>query len=486
MPNIVDRFNVNGQDFFIEPVLDNAPTEGSQHGISSNGVYQTLMDFFGTSDSEKWKAALLGSVYGFNWNDPELLPFSTVPYALVWNDELYVASFTQLTDTYESTLYKYVDGSLAIVEVFTCDKKTCMQPLFQMGDKVYILDKCSSDMEHWTSITLNTASTYSKGPLSNGVYADGIYLLDCREKLNILRSTDGIVFSSVQAAGISTGAAESYSYTKLSYIKGRFFWCPGGIWSEAIQYSVDGSSWTIATHDFTPSSTSRSNATEVQFSRGKYLVGFTTDAFISSTNAQYCVLSSSDGITFTSETIATSSTSTIGSPYLATTPDAAVAAVTDTSSGVQTFKAFNGSSWATTSAPSGYSLYISMTAPYNGTYIRSANYSQSNPVNLLTSDGFNWMPCPYPRNMSTPKAAGSKSNLCYFATASHTSSGFDLILSLDGYIWRKSGYTYTDAFTAVSVWYAGLMKGVPVLILTAYMVIEGVTTYKHYIQTAKL
>ena len=57
MPNIVDRFNVNGQDFFIEPVLDNAPTEGSQHGISSNGVYQTLMDFFGTSDSEKWKAA---------------------------------------------------------------------------------------------------------------------------------------------------------------------------------------------------------------------------------------------------------------------------------------------------------------------------------------------------------------------------------------------------------------------------------------------
>ena len=485
MPTLVDRFNINGEDFFIETVLDDAPTEDSQHGITSDGVYRTLMDFFGTSDSEKWKSALLGSAYGYSWNDPELLPFTTSPYVLEWNGELYAATLTTLTDTYESTLYKYVDGSFVVVEEFTSTKDTWMQPLFHLGDKVYILDKCSSDMEHWTSIVFDTPSTLSRNLLFNGVYADGVYLVDCKEKLNIMRSTDGIVFSPVHAAGTSTGATENYSYTRLSYIKGRFFWCTGGITSEVIQYSTDGSSWTIATHDVVLSQGFRSETTAVQFSKGKYLVGFITES--SSDNAKYYVLSSSDGVTFTSEVIATGSGgSTLGSPYLVTTTDAAVAAITDTSSGVQTFKAFNGSSWAATSAPSGYSLYIVMTAPYNDTYIRSANLSQANPIHLLTCDGFNWMPCPYPRNMTTPRAAGSKSNLCYFATASHTSSGADLIFSLDGYIWRKSGYTYADGLNSINVRNAVLVNGVPTLVLAASVIIEGVSAIRYYIQTAKL
>lgn len=39
MSKIVDRFNVSGEDYHIEPVLDEVPTEGSQHAVKSRGIY---------------------------------------------------------------------------------------------------------------------------------------------------------------------------------------------------------------------------------------------------------------------------------------------------------------------------------------------------------------------------------------------------------------------------------------------------------------
>lgn len=38
--NIVDRFNVGGEEFHIEPIMDSTPTQGSLHGVTSNGVFE--------------------------------------------------------------------------------------------------------------------------------------------------------------------------------------------------------------------------------------------------------------------------------------------------------------------------------------------------------------------------------------------------------------------------------------------------------------
>lgn len=39
---VVDSFNVDGNEYHIEPVLDAVPTEGSQHAVQSGGVYESL------------------------------------------------------------------------------------------------------------------------------------------------------------------------------------------------------------------------------------------------------------------------------------------------------------------------------------------------------------------------------------------------------------------------------------------------------------
>ena len=37
--HIINKFNVDGVDYAIEPILDPEPVEGSQHGVESGGVY---------------------------------------------------------------------------------------------------------------------------------------------------------------------------------------------------------------------------------------------------------------------------------------------------------------------------------------------------------------------------------------------------------------------------------------------------------------
>lgn len=42
MPRKVDRFNVDGEDYVIEPIMDSVPTQGSENGVESGGVYTEL------------------------------------------------------------------------------------------------------------------------------------------------------------------------------------------------------------------------------------------------------------------------------------------------------------------------------------------------------------------------------------------------------------------------------------------------------------
>lgn len=42
MPHVVDRFNVDGQDYTIQPVIDPVPTQGSGNAVASGGVYDEI------------------------------------------------------------------------------------------------------------------------------------------------------------------------------------------------------------------------------------------------------------------------------------------------------------------------------------------------------------------------------------------------------------------------------------------------------------
>lgn len=59
MPNIVDRFNINGEEFNIEPVMDDVPTEGSNNTVKSGGVYQSLK-----RNDVRYDKAFLGAAFG--------------------------------------------------------------------------------------------------------------------------------------------------------------------------------------------------------------------------------------------------------------------------------------------------------------------------------------------------------------------------------------------------------------------------------------
>lgn len=60
MPNIVDRFNVGGDDYYIEPVMDDVPTEGSQQTVKSGGVFQAIKNS-DVMKNDKFIATMLGT-----------------------------------------------------------------------------------------------------------------------------------------------------------------------------------------------------------------------------------------------------------------------------------------------------------------------------------------------------------------------------------------------------------------------------------------
>ena len=113
---IVDRFNVDGVDYEIEPVLDDVPTEDSPRGITSGGVYRELIatrgdtpvefgvnaagaftrkgafDFFlGCLTAKDWSAKVLKN-FGYVWKAVAGdYPAGTGAYSSpVWNGQLWV------------------------------------------------------------------------------------------------------------------------------------------------------------------------------------------------------------------------------------------------------------------------------------------------------------------------------------------------------------------------------------------------------------
>lgn len=65
MPRKVDRFNVDGEDYVIEPILDPVPTEGSIHGVESGGVFNAMEQLRTEENQDKSDIPLQSSTKAF-------------------------------------------------------------------------------------------------------------------------------------------------------------------------------------------------------------------------------------------------------------------------------------------------------------------------------------------------------------------------------------------------------------------------------------
>lgn len=65
---IVDRFNVDGVDYEIEPVIDEFPTEGSPHAVQSGGTYQAIQDAIVPRGDSMEKDSPVAFTSGGAWN----------------------------------------------------------------------------------------------------------------------------------------------------------------------------------------------------------------------------------------------------------------------------------------------------------------------------------------------------------------------------------------------------------------------------------
>lgn len=95
MPNIVDRFNINGEDYHIEPVMDDVPTEGSNNTVKSGGVYDALH-----STNPRYDKAFLGAMFGRmlgqEWTFTGA-PAKGARYTLATDDGLVVSASNPIT-----------------------------------------------------------------------------------------------------------------------------------------------------------------------------------------------------------------------------------------------------------------------------------------------------------------------------------------------------------------------------------------------------
>jgi hypothetical protein len=110
MPNIVDRFNVGGQDYYIEPVLDQVPTEGSPRPVMSGGVYQELIatrgdtpmasgvdaqGAFTRQGAYKYLSWIMEKIGIGKWQDPIYASASALSInAIIFANNLFVAATT--------------------------------------------------------------------------------------------------------------------------------------------------------------------------------------------------------------------------------------------------------------------------------------------------------------------------------------------------------------------------------------------------------
>lgn len=266
---IVDRFNVDGQDYSIEPVMDTVPTEGSPNTVSSGGVYDALLQTAPVPTPQQGgnKAFSNGGAYDYlNWllrasgggvfkpiastNSTNLSYLQLLVYAFdKWIAGGYIDNsvglrfsldnglhwglpFFNKTDVYKiaSTTGGYSDGRMVVsVDHEYKEDGTSIDLSTTKG-------YWSDDGVHWEPCTLTNSSTDKLYPVIGKFgglwFAGGSY-----------NSTGGIYWSEdgktwTKGTGMS-GRAQAVSYADGIWVAASY---ADGLW-----WSTDGKAWTKGT-----------------------------------------------------------------------------------------------------------------------------------------------------------------------------------------------------------------------------------------------
>lgn len=264
MPNIVDRFNVEGQEYYLEPPMDAVPTQGSHNAVQSGGVYDALAgiaisptpaqgetkafstggayDYFQTANSKEWLRKVFGKSIGIRWAQGTVSDGATLGALPTVNTEdgvfftiptygpahVYV-SFNgkdwQPTDIEQnSSSAWYVRNAIRFKGLYIL---SMMGLSGAQRDKLY----WSENGINWTQISF-TGRVYQM--YSNGdvlvISGGGIYY-----------SEDGKNFSACTSSG---GGAYSSGEYCITYGNGIFMFINGDNYPMAVGVSTDGKVFT--------------------------------------------------------------------------------------------------------------------------------------------------------------------------------------------------------------------------------------------------
>lgn len=253
MPNIVDRFNIGGEEYHIEPVIDQTPEQGSQHAIASGAVWPYTDDrgdtakaastgiftrngafdyTLGSTTATSWLMKVFGRLMGrLRWQRGTGFNYGRANRALIYANGIYVASGSNIG------LWWSEDG-----KAWT---KVTGLPTEDMRDVVYAdgLWVCGSSMngiwwsedgKSWTQGTGTDASAV----YSNTTYGNGLWISYTSNNKGIWWSEDG------KAWTLCTGVSSTRTASLVKYVNGLWL---AGVASSGVWWSNDGKSWTQCT-----------------------------------------------------------------------------------------------------------------------------------------------------------------------------------------------------------------------------------------------
>ena len=259
--NIVDSFNVEGQEYHIEPVIDPVPVENSLHAVASGGVFADksnvpvqgstknftaagAFDFFANqTDKTGWLTKVFGPRFGRKWTQASNVASNAEVRYVGFVNGLWLVNI--YGHTASAGLFWSTDKCATLTKTtgfnFSSDvsvtKIIYANNLWVAATSAGVI--WSEDGKDWTRTQASMI-----GFCNDIVYAEGLFVVSAE---NTVRwSTDGNNYTLGLTLSSAANRAGQIVYANNTWVvatnKGA-----GTTGGEGIYHSTDGKNWTAAT-----------------------------------------------------------------------------------------------------------------------------------------------------------------------------------------------------------------------------------------------
>lgn len=212
MPNIVDRFNIGGEEYHIEPVIDQTPEQGSPHAVASGAVWPYTNDRGDTPKDGSTGIFTRGGAYNF---------FGGITDPDKWLTKVFAQQIMQYVTRVLTTSY-------AISNVAFHDD---LGLFLAWGPKTF----WSEDGVTWTEGTGFEATRYFEA-----------YAVVRGNGVTVATTTNAYAYWSEddKTWTACTGIPSTATVKKVHFCGGMFFIIATGSGVAGIYWSEDGKTWT--------------------------------------------------------------------------------------------------------------------------------------------------------------------------------------------------------------------------------------------------